>query len=425
MAEPCHIMGVLDNGPDGVHGQALKVMKKADLVIGVPRTFALFEDYLPEDAQRMDLTGNLSKVPQWIQIGLEAEECVVVLATGDPLCHGIGSYLVKKLGLDACQIHPNTSVLQWAFARLGLPWQQATILSAHTADCGPWRPGMGAEHPLTSVVQTVQREALLGVFTSPENDPARLAQTLIAAGLDGQVTLHVCQKLLLDDEQIDHGLTPQQVVEGHFEQPNVVIVQNRGQDRRPLFGFEDDQYAQRKPEKGLITKKEVRAVTLAQMAIRPDSIVWDIGAGSGSIGLEAARLAPHGHVYAMEKNAPDMALIEKNRQALGCLNYAAFCGKAPDGLSTWPDPDAVVIGGSGGHLSQLIEQVAQRLHPDGRLVMNFVTLENLATATTTLKQLGMVWDALQMQVSRSKPILDMHRFGAENPIWIVTAKHGT
>jgi precorrin-6Y C5,15-methyltransferase (decarboxylating) len=106
-------------------------------------------------------------------------------------------------------------------------------------------------------------------------------------------------------------------------------------------------------------------------------------------------------------------------------NYSLFLGKAPDGLEAWSDPDAVFIGGSGGELAALIVGVMRRLRPGGRLVMNFVTLENLATATTTLQGLepeGVTWDVLQLQAARSKPILHMHRMAAENPVWIVCAE---
>ena len=158
------------------------------------------------------------------------------------------------------------------------------------------------------------------------------------------------------------------------------------------------------------------------MQLRSDSIVWDIGAGSGSVGLEAARLATDGYVYAIEKNEADAAIAEQNRVALGVHNYCLVHNKAPDGLEQWPDPDAVFIGGSGGNLGDLIRLIMKRLKPDGTLIMNFVTIENLAVATDTLKELDVEWDVTQMQVSRSRPILHMHRFAAENLVWIISAQ---
>jgi len=189
----------------------------------------------------------------------------------------------------------------------------------------------------------------------------------------------------------------------------------------PRFGFEDSDFIQRTPEKGLITKLEARAVSLAKLRLRADAVVWDIGAGSGSVGLEAARLANRGHVWAIEKNEGDAANARANAERFRAHNYTLAHGKAPAGLDAWPDPDAVFIGGSGGELAELIALILARLKPGGRLVMNFVTLENLATATAALAALGASWEVTQLQASRSQPILDMHRLAAQNPVWIVCA----
>ena len=209
-----------------------------------------------------------------------------------------------------------------------------------------------------------------------------------------------------------------------FAALNVVLLwRTTPMPRTQRFGLADGAFEQRQPEKGLITKQEVRAVSLARMRLHADSVVWDIGAGSGSVGLEAARLCPQGHVYAIEKNEADHAIAGRNHAAFGVSNYSLFHGKAPEGLDAWRDPDAVFIGGSGGELAALIEGILGRLRPGGNLVMNFVTLENLATATATLQAMeGVTWDVLQLQAARSKPILHMHRMAAENPVWIVCAR---
>jgi len=211
-----------------------------------------------------------------------------------------------------------------------------------------------------------------------------------------------------------------------FAELNVVLLWRSTLRESPvLFGLPDASFAQRHPEKGLITKNEVRAVSLARLQLRQNSVVWDIGAGSGSVGLEAARLCAQGHVYAIEKNADDCVNVLHNRRALGISNHSLVHGKAPEGLADWADPDAVFIGGSGGELAALIGLVMQRLRPGGWLVMNFVTLENMATAVETVKTLAANWDVLQLQSSRSQPILHMHRMAAENPVWIVCAQVGS
>lgn len=219
------------------------------------------------------------------------------------------------------------------------------------------------------------------------------------------------------------GFSIQAATEMVFAELNVVLLWRTTLRASPvLFGLPDASFAQRHPEKGLITKNEVRAVSLARLQLRQNSVVWDIGAGSGSVGLEAARLCLMGHVYAIEKNADDCANVLHNRRALGISNHSLVHGKAPEGLADWADPDAVFIGGSGGELAALIALVMQRLRPGGWLVMNFVTLENMATAVETVKTLATNWDVLQLQASRSQPILHMHRMAAENPVWIVCAQ---
>jgi precorrin-6Y C5,15-methyltransferase (decarboxylating) len=166
-------------------------------------------------------------------------------------------------------------------------------------------------------------------------------------------------------------------------------------------------------------------LSLAKLRLRADSTVWDIGAGSGAVGLECARVAARGHVWAIEKNAGDAANARANAAKFRVGNYTLIEGRAPAHLDGWPDPDAVFIGGSGGELAELIRLILGRLQPGGRLVMNFVALENLATATATLKQSAAGWEVVQLQASRSQPILDMHRLAAQNPVWVVTAWNET
>ncbi|MDX8395382.1 MAG: precorrin-6Y C5,15-methyltransferase (decarboxylating) subunit CbiT, partial [Mariprofundaceae bacterium] len=155
-----------------------------------------------------------------------------------------------------------------------------------------------------------------------------------------------------------------------------------------------------------------------------NSIVWDIGAGSGAVGLEAARLCSNGWVYAVEKNEADFEIAKSNQQKMSVHHYTLINNKAPQGMDQWPNPDAVFIGGSGGELAELIRLILSRLNDGGSLVMNFVTIENLSAAVETLKAMDVDWDVTQMQVSRSKPILHMHRMAAENPVWIVSVTRG-
>jgi len=425
---PCRVIGVLDDGVASLSPTALAYIRNADVVIGGARTLALFEREFTPGALRHDLTKRLKEVPEWVRAARGDNLGCVVLATGDPLCHGIAPYLAQHLCVDALDILPNLSTLQLACARVGLAWQDARIVSVHARDAGEWTRGSAPGHGLYGLAQALRRESRLLVLTSPDNSPDRIARLLQAEGLAGDFHMAVAENLLQPEERVLADLNPDDAAIMRFADLNVVLLWRVTAPVKPVrFGLADSAFAQRQPEKGLITKQEVRAVSLARMQLRQDSVVWDIGAGSGSVGLEAARLCSDGHVWATEKNEADFAIAGQNHAAFGVSNYSLFHGKAPEGLDTWPDPDAVFIGGSGGELAGLIAMILGRLRPNGSLVMNFVTLENLATATATLQSMqeqGVSWDVLQLQAARSKPILHMHRMAAENPVWIVCARKG-
>ncbi len=420
--DPCALIGILDDGHAGLGDTARHRVATTDLAIGARRPLDLVAPHLPPGAEQRAMDGQLGQVPEWVRAARSAGRRVAVLATGDPLCHGIGSFLIGKLGADTIEVLPAVSTLQLAFARLRHSWQGAKIVSVHCADSGEWALGAPPGHSLYPLVRAAAGHALIGVFTSPANSPDRIARALIAAGHGDDFHLSVAARLGLPDESLAAGLPLADAATRRFADPNIVVLTRvTPPERRAIFGFEDADFVQRAPEKGLITKQEARALSLAKLRLRPDSLVCDIGAGSGSVGLEAARLARDGHVWAIEKNPADAANARDNALRLRAGNYTLVEGRAPDGLDAWPDPDAVFIGGSGGELAGLIRLALTRLRPGGRLVMNFVTLENLATATAALADAGAAWDVVQLQASRSQPILDMHRLAAHNPVWVVSA----
>lgn len=419
--ENCCLLGILDDGWAGLGDSARQRLAAADVVIGAGRTLDLVRPYLSANAELKDMDGLLGQVPGWIVAARAAGQSVVALATGDPLCHGIASWLTGKLGADGFAIIPAVSTLQLAFARFKTPWQDIRISTCHSADAGEWFVGATPAHGLYKLMRAIALNPRVALFTGPDNTPARLARALLTAGYGDDVKMSVACRLLQPDEAIHHQMPAVDVAKMAFPEPNVVLVERQPAAGRPAFGLEDLEYIQRSPEKGLITKQEARALSLAKLRLAPDAIVWDIGAGSGSVGLECARLAPLGHVWAIEKNEGDAANARANAARFRVGNYTLCEGKAPALLDTWPDPDAVFIGGSGGELGELIKLILGRLKPGGRLVMNFVTIENLAVATAALKEAGAAWDIVQLQASRSQPILDMHRLAAQNPVWIVTA----
>ncbi len=426
--QKCHVIGVLDDGAASLGQAALQHIRAAQWVIGGKRTLELLAEHIAPDAEQRDLTGALSQVPEWIRTAQDNHQRVVLLATGDPLCYGVAAYLASRLCIEAIAVIPNVSTLQLACARLCLPWNEMKFSSIHAKDTGEWVLGADARHGLYALLQDIRQHDRLAILTSPANTPDRIARMLVAEGLADDFQIAVAERLCQPEERIVSGFSIHAATQMPFADPNVVLLwRTTPRSYRVLFGLPDAEFEQRFPEKGLITKNEVRAVSLARMQLRANSVVWDIGAGSGSVGLEAARLCPQGHVYAIEKNSDDCTIVQRNRQKMGISNHTLVQGKAPDGLDGWSHPNAVFIGGSGGELAELIRLVLQRLQPQGHLVMNFVTLENLSTAIETLKHLSanssvngsVVWDVVQLQAARSKPILHMNRMAAENPVWIV------
>lgn len=192
-------------------------------------------------------------------------------------------------------------------------------------------------------------------------------------------------------------------------------------DPRPL-GLPDDAFAQKRPHRGLITKSEARAVSLYKLGLARNSIVWDVGAGSGSVALEAALIASDGMVYAVERDAESIAMLRRNLQRLGPANVAVTPGDAPAALADLPSPDCVFVGGGGGKLTAILECAAARLNAEGRIVVNLAAMERALQAHACLTALGFDAELTQISAARAKPLPDgALRLAAQNPVFIVAA----
>ncbi|MCN4144721.1 MAG: precorrin-6y C5,15-methyltransferase (decarboxylating) subunit CbiE [Thiohalomonas sp.] len=417
----CYVIGVLDNAMQGLTPVAQEKIQQADQIVAASRTIELFKAEFKPDAEVINLSGMMMKLPEMIQESIINHRQMVLLATGDPLCHGIGSFLLKKLNKSLVTVLPNLSMVQLAFSYLGETWQEAKICSIHGKNAGEWVAGLGFEHGLYKLLRSIRHNTLLAVYTSPENSPQRIARMLIAESLAEHYEFSIFEQLLQQGEVVSLHQDVLSVAQAQYADLNILIIKRKSAfEKKPVFGYPDDFYAQRKPEKGLITRRDVRAVVLAKLQLQTDSVVWDIGAGSGSVGLEAASICKQGYVYAIEKNCADLSLIEENRQKMQLINYSVVCAKAPEKMADWLAPDAVFIGGSAGQLKPLIELILSKLKSGGSLVMNFITLENLNESIEIVKSLNLQWELTQLQASHSKPILHMSRLQADNLVWIIS-----
>ncbi len=193
---------------------------------------------------------------------------------------------------------------------------------------------------------------------------------------------------------------------------------------RPL-GLPDECFEQRRPLRGQITKREVRAVSLYSLGIRPNGVVWDIGAGTGSISIEAGLIAPRSQVFAIERDEDSIGLLRRNVERLSAGNVRVIIGEAPQVLAELPDPDSVFIGGSGGNLADILDTVAQRLNPAGRVVVNLAAMERANEVYRRFKEKRMPVDLVMVNASRGREMPDgAVRLEALNPVFVVTAQSG-
>ncbi|QSO52942.1 precorrin-6y C5,15-methyltransferase (decarboxylating) subunit CbiE [Alicyclobacillus curvatus] len=404
------VVGIGDDGAVGLMGDARTLVEHAEMLVGGERQLNFFPNFLGE---KKVIKGQLNPLLDDLR-DLPDTQSVVVLASGDPLFYGIGSLMIKRLGRERVRIIPHLSSVQLAFARCGESWQDASVISLH----GRSMAGLAQR------IGYVQTAALL---TDADNSPAKIARYL----LDFKMTeyrMFVAENLGGPTERTGrYSLQEAAVME--FAPLNVVLLLrdtqggDRSQPREWPLGIEDSEFSQRKPDRGLITKKEIRVLSLAELALRPGGVLWDIGACTGSVSIEAALHTPGLQAFAIEKNEGDLENLREN-QVKFRTDFVAVHGKAPAGLEEFPDPDAVFVGGSGGELAELLQVCAKRLRPKGRIVINAATLETLTTASQTLKQLGFEVAIALVQTARSKPILNLTRFEGMNPVYIVTARHG-
>ena len=186
------------------------------------------------------------------------------------------------------------------------------------------------------------------------------------------------------------------------------------------LGLPDDAFAQKRPLRGLITKSEVRAVSLYKLGLRRNSVVWDVGAGSGSVALEAAVIASEGVVYAVERDAECVEMLCHNVAQLGPDNVIVVNGEAPDALGELPAPQCVFVGGSGGRLPEILECAAYRMPEYGRIVVNLAAIERVAQAQGCLESLGFDVELTMISASRGRALPDgTMRLAAENPVFII------
>jgi precorrin-6Y C5,15-methyltransferase (decarboxylating) len=402
-----HIIGIGDDGLEGVISPARQLVEQAQLLIGAESTLAR----LPKlSAERLVVGSNLDEAID--RISRAGSKRVVVLASGDPLFYGVARYLCDKLGKDRFEVVPHVSSMQLAFARVKESWEEAFLTNL-------------ANRPLDQAIEKIRVATKAGLFTSETSPPKAVARALLDRRID-YFSAYVCENLGSPDERVTQGELAE-IATQDFSPLNVMILVRRPDvpDRpseaigRRLFGNPDEAFLQSKPKQGLLTPAEVRSMALAEMDLGPNSTVWDIGAGSGSVAIEAAQLAAGGTTYAIEMDPEDHQLITANAERFGLANLVAVLGRAPDAWKDLPDPDSVFVGGSGREISHVVELAFARLRPGGRLVASVGSIESLSAVHQSLERAAKNVNVWMINIARGTYQLERVRFEALNPTFLL------
>ena len=336
-----------------------------------------------------------------------AGERVLVLADGDPLLFGIGATLVRRLGPTAVRLLPAVSSLQQACARLSLPWHKVICLSLHGRDdLRPLNVACGKNAPLC-------------ILTDARMSPDVLARHLLDRGVDW-FDAHIFERMGAADETVSH-LSLADAASREFGPACTMVLVPAAPARRPHLGLDADQLA---VDRGLITKKPVRAAALALLRIEAGHVVWDLGSGSGAVALEASVLAHEGRVIAVERSAGRAMGIQENRRRFGAANVEVRLGQAPDCLPGLPDPQRVFIGGglSGDDGDDILGHVCLRLPVGGRVVVSCVLLDSFSLCRRFFEDMAWPVEILQISAAEGKTLGGDVHLSAMNPVFLLAAQ---
>jgi len=375
----------------------------ADILVAGGRFLALFQDFKGE---AIPVKGDLDKVFKRIEEEADRDREVVVLADGDPLFFGIGRRLMDFLGKDRVEFHPNVTTLQVAASLLKIPWEDIRTVSLH---------GRKDIRPLLRALAFSDR---VGVYTGDAQGPALVARVLRDRGIE-TFAMTVLEDLCREGQKV-REVSLEEAEKLQFSHLNFLLLRRVRQPEIPLgLGIEDDSYVH---ERGMITKREIRVVALALMRVRPGNTVWDLGAGCGSVAIEASCFSREGRVYAVEKDRERAQQIGENIRRTGAYGVEVVEGTMPGCLVSLPDPDRVFLGGGLRHGQEILEPVAERLRPGGRMVVNAVLMGSLWQVKGYLETLKWPFGITQVHVARSRETSGDLRLEGLNPVFVLSAQ---
>lgn len=378
-----------------------EIINNANVLVGGRRQLELFSHL---DAEKIQITPPIQKVINEIRQRLG--ENIVVVSDGDPLLYGIGKTLIKEFGKDLVEIYPNVSTAQRAGAKLGISFPELHIVSLHGRD------------NFLKLLNGITWYDIVGIYTDNTYNPQYIAQRLLDIGACN-FKMFVFENLEQQDEKIKEYKLCDAAKE-EFAPLNFVILKRlKKREIDPYLGMDDDLFYK---DKGQITKREIRVVSIAKLELKEDSFFVDIGAGSGSVSIEAATIIKRGRIIAIEKNKLRAELIEKNKKRFGIYSIEVIKDSASNVISSLPQLDKVFIGGGLMEDPELLIHCYNRLKPNGKIVANIVVLESLLKSINLCRKYNISYEITQLSVNRGKGIGDGFRLSPINPVFILCIK---
>jgi precorrin-6B C5,15-methyltransferase / cobalt-precorrin-6B C5,C15-methyltransferase len=396
-----HVVG-LGIDPDTLPEIYEQIITTADVLVGGKRQLAAFDEL---DVETIPITAPLSNVFDAMSASYNARKEVVVIADGDPLFYGIGDRIIKEFGSENVVVHPNTATVQAIASRASVSWQNMRMVSLH---------GRNDFTPLfTSLMQCDH----VTVLTDDTNIPAFIAQRLLDRGISW-FHMSVFENMGTSEEKFSN-YTLEEASNLSFSRLNAILLERVGAPAQPLrLGIPDAEFA---TERKLITKRPVRAASLGMLELEPHNTMWDIGAGSGSVSIEAAHLLSKGAVFAIERKSERIDLIRENRTRFGAINVDVRHGDAQATIKDLPTPDRIFIGGGLGSDTTLLAPLCERLQNGGIIVVNCTLLSSLEAAKNHFKTTGWEYEVTMIQAAASSPLAGDIRLDSMNPIFIISA----
>ncbi len=410
-----YVIGLGLEGVGGLGSEALSALRRSGLIAGGTRHLEGLDDLSEIKGERIPVTSDLPGLVKSIRdyISKNNRATVTVLATGDPLLYGIGNYIIRTFGKKNVRVIPAVSIVHEAFARIKESSKGLKILSLH-----------GRKADFSALSHEISSNGTLALFTDTHNTPDKVARGLLEAGLTG-VKVYVCEALGYKEERVRCGSLKRTAEGKKYHALSVMIFIAEDEvvsgENDVSIGLDDALFAH---SANMITKAEIRVVALSKLAPARGDIIWDVGSCTGSVAIEASRLASKGRVFAVEKNKSRLKDIEENVKRFTATNVSIVSGEAPQCLKGLPAPDAVFIGGGGAGIGKILTYVYKRLKAGGVIVVNAVTLETAAATLEFFKKKGLKREIVQLNLTRGKEISGLSILSASNPVFILKGIKG-